>query len=743
MELEFEKYCTLVRSPRTFLQPPRNSSKFENKVAKENPSSRNDPFCLEEGFSEIKFRNYRSVSCKSLPSKKVEVEGKELLKRGSVYESSKERKLKGSEFVEGRKKIEFSLSGDCPFSFNILDSICGSDEEDPLEEKRSSVVTSPCSNTSYSAKSSKLSSRDCLDPLLHVPEDRSVNFDARENSSSKYGERDPMENHKFKCDQVIAPSNNANILRERDNLALTKSLSAKLTLPHSPTHTESEFTKGSLKPRFSPFRRMFDPLTKSKSHRSPLSSNMDHNEVRSSGGTSIGRNGKMLRKSLLQDFSSTTQNLESGCQSMKQQQQQTVVSQCSPAYLHGSLKLEQKHGVPYFEFSLAHPEDVFVAKTWKAEDAHNWVYTFHCVQGGKNRNASGWGLRCSRKDSPMVGQMQVSCYLHSELKDGEFSDSMVTEFVLYDISHARKSVATKEESGFSDVAKVQNPAKEAMARGTIELDDLFNPHKLKSPVTSSINHDNSDFSAPYPWTPTDLHPSLEIAAVVVQVPFHRRESLKCRRGDTIDDRIHSNLLDFSLVEPIKMGISGDVSTVKVNVVTPFGHHGLPTTESKGPSPLLDRWRLGGGCDCGGWDMACPLVVFGNHNAQSEQQHSLLDSEQPFELYVEGAKEKTPALSIAVTEKGHYSVDFHAQLSSLQAFAICVATLHTTETSTSIEQEKNKHLLQSSSLKVLVEDEVKVLIEAVTAEERRKVRKAAGANPAPFMPNPPFSPIARV
>ncbi|GAB4856848.1 hypothetical protein Ancab_014768 [Ancistrocladus abbreviatus] len=160
VELEFEKYCTVGRSFQTVLPSPRSSLKLEKKINMENLSSTNDELFLEEGFTEIRFRNYRSAACKSLPSRNVEVEGKELQKQGLVYESSKERKLKRSEFVEGRKKIEFSVSGDSSFSFSILDSICGSDEEEgePVQEKRSSGVRSPCSNTSGSCKTSRLNS---------------------------------------------------------------------------------------------------------------------------------------------------------------------------------------------------------------------------------------------------------------------------------------------------------------------------------------------------------------------------------------------------------------------------------------------------------------------------------------------------------------------------------------------------------------------------------------------------------
>ncbi|GMH09391.1 hypothetical protein Nepgr_011232 [Nepenthes gracilis] len=742
VELEFDKYCIVGRSPRTVLPSLRHCSKIEHESKKECPCSKNDQLSLEGGLTEIKFCNYRSVSCKSLPSRNLRPEGKEVLKRGSVYESSKERNLKRSEIDRERRKIEFSLGSDSSFSFSILDSICGSDEEgDPLEEKRASVMTSPYSNTTCSSKSSQeSSSTDCLHPYLHVPKDRSLeislNFGNRKNSSSMYTVRDSKENDKLKCDQVTNPSDNSNVLKERDTFASNQ--------PDSPANPEINFSSGSSKSRFSPIRRVFDPLTKSKSHRSSLS--FGAGEMSLSGNQSI-RRSKTLRKSLLNDFSSTIQNVESSCQSVKeeQQEQQIVSSRCSPAHLHGDLKLVQKHGMPYFEFSLMHAEDVFVAKMWKAEDKLDWVYTFHSVKGRKKSTVSGWGLKYCNKDSPMVAQMQVSCYVCSELKeDRVFSNFMVMEFVLYDIAHSRKSVATaEEEPGSTDVAK-DRILKRGSAAGTVELDDLFDPSRPKSLMPRSRAHASLNYSTPYPWAAMDLHPSLENAAIVIQIPIENRESLKCRRGNKVDDQMRSSLLELSLAEQTMLGISDDIGTVKVNVVTPLGSHGLPSGGSKGPSPLLDRWRLGGGCDCGGWDMACPLVVFGNPKIQCKEEHSLLGNQWPLELFGQGAKEKAPVLRIAITEKGNYSVDFHAQLSSLQALAICVAVLHTTEASVTLEQEKNKHLLQNCSLKDLVEDEVKVLFKAATEEGMRQVKKQPSKeNPPPFALNPPFSPIARI
>ncbi|KAL4565517.1 hypothetical protein LXL04_029615 [Taraxacum kok-saghyz] len=170
---------------------------------------------------------------------------------------------------------------------------------------------------------------------------------------------------------------------------------------------------------------------------------------------------------------------------------------------------------------------------------------------------------------------------------------------------------------------------------------------------------------------------------------------------------------------------------RVSVVIPSANHGLPGGESRGPSPLLDRWRLGGGCECGGWDIGCPLVVLNNLN---------IHKEEPVKLFIKGTKEKTPALMMKKTEEGQYAVDFHEQLTSLQAFSICVAILHITETSTVVDHVKDREMLQCDSLRVFVEDEVKHLIESVVEEDKRKQVK--NEIPASFLVNPPFSPMSR-
>jgi hypothetical protein len=131
-----------------------------------------------------------------------------------------------------------------------------------------------------------------------------------------------------------------------------------------------------------------------------------------------------------------------------------------------------------------------------------------------------------------------------------------------------------------------------------------------------------------------LHPDLEIAAVVIQLPFAKRESLKYKRGDKGSDKMHSNLLNLSVGEQRMKTIRDEENQEKVKVVIPTGKHSLPRGDGRGPSSLLDRWRSDGGCDCGGWDMACPLTVFGNPGIQCAEDEPLLDNQRPLELFLQ-------------------------------------------------------------------------------------------------------------
>ncbi|CAA2975233.1 Hypothetical predicted protein [Olea europaea subsp. europaea] len=709
MELDFDKYCVVERSPTTVLQAPKPRSKDGNRKLNRKLKCGNDIQTINENFAEIRFNRYRSASYRDVPRRSAKREDNEVLRRGSVYQSYSEVRLKKKTApVEGRKKIEF-LQGSAPaLPLGIIDSLCSSEEDSlPVEQKRSSVM-SLCSKQSATSLSN---------PYSQLVQDPKIT-------------REPM----------TGPVNDGNTLWETDeDVNYHKSLSAKLALSHSPSRSETDSSRaGSPKAGFSPVRKMFDPFVKAKSYRSPLSSANEAGQE-----TVIGiKPNKTLHESLLHEFAEVPNDLEYNSQCQKKNC--SSVSH-SPAHLHGILKLENKHEPPIFKFSVKSPEDVYVAKTWKLENGLTWVYTFHSLHRRRKCNASGWGLRNGNKKSSMVGQMQVSCYLCTELKRaGAFDNSMVTEFVLYDLAHPIKRISSQDNSNSSpDVAKAPWASDEFLSCRNSELDEVSTRRKTLLRLKHSRDCSHFDSSTPLPLPAAELHPELEIAAIIMQSPFEKRESLKFKSWDRENDKPISQLLGVCGLKQRKAGISDPASPGKMHVVIPSGNHSLPSSESCGPSPLLDRWRLGGGCDCGGWDMACSLNIFGNPDIQIAEDRPPVDNQHPLELFSQGRKENTPALTMKATEDGDYAIDFHAQLSSLQAFSICVAILHTAEVSTSSGKERNKQALQCDSTRVFAEEEIPSLIDAIGEEEKCEVnKKMKGVLPS-FVLVPPFSPIARV
>jgi hypothetical protein len=330
---------------------------------------------------------------------------------------------------------------------------------------------------------------------------------------------------------------------------------------------------------------------KSKSRRSPsLTEKGAPNSITGPGG----RKSSMSRKSLLGDFSRTQQ--ASNCQLNGETQH--ITSALSPAHLQAVLRLDSKNGVQVFEFCVEGLEESISARNWKTGNELNSIYTLH--SGGKRSSAAGriskdggWNL------PPIVGQLQVSSYLCSEVgKDGMVNNSVITEFVAYDIAHARR-IVEKTQCTEAPQQPLCSAVDKSMSGESPQMINLMDQHK--------VGRNNSDVSTSCPWSEEDLYPHLEIAATVIEVPFSKDKSKDMKNGS---------------------------SPCTVKVVTPSGLHGLPSESGASPSPLLDRWRYGGGCDCGGWDMACPIDVLGNAYDDNWAESITTNAKHPMELFVE-------------------------------------------------------------------------------------------------------------
>ncbi|XP_027193084.1 uncharacterized protein [Cicer arietinum] len=611
----------------------------------------------KEDFAEIS-------SCKSLPCRSHILEGTIVKRRGSIYQSSDHQVInmkKMAATIGERKKIEISsrTNSDASFSSSIFYSLCGSDDEDSNENERPSLISQ---DTELCSQSPSVSgSWPCMDyNTLNGFIELCINSDF--------------------CDKRISLVEGVGSVNSK-----TRSES------HLPSPSESDCSsRVSSKVSFTPNRKKVNPFTMSNSLTSPVSYVLEvetTSDVKLVCPKKVVARNMACQKSLLNDFSNTTKHAQNVSEFGNRDIYCSGLAS-SPVHLHGNLKLENRQGLPYFEFKVKCPEDVFVAKTWRVGNDFNWVYTFHSFDN----------QRCDKGSSSMVAQMLVSYNLCSELEDGVFGNFMGAEFVLYDFTHSRKSVPPKIKS------------------------------YRKQDASKTLNGS-----------------SLESAAIVLRVPFHKRESLKHKKGDRISAKTYSKpSVISSAVQKNRKNIHESKVQEQVKVVLPIGNHGLPSGESRGPSSLLDRWKHGGGCDCGGWDMACPLILLGNPCIRFDEGRPLADKYQPLELFSQGTKENIPTFGMTLVEEGQYAVDFHAKLSPLQAFSISVAILHGTSAfSPTTRQAKNQQLSQCNSPNTLIEEEVELFIKSVTTEEKKAVSNIPKGLPRSCIPKPPFSPIARV
>ncbi|CAO2814414.1 unnamed protein product [Amaranthus hypochondriacus] len=202
---------------------------------------------------------------------------------------------------------------------------------------------------------------------------------------------------------------------------------------------------------------------------------------------------------------------------------------------------------------------------------------------------------------------------------------------------------------------------------------------------------------------SDIKTGRELAAIVVSIP-----KITTKRSSFYNEYNHDEW--FSNLELEKLG-----QTV---VILPGGDHSLPH-EGSVPSSLINRWRSGGLCDCGGWDVGCKLRILTDKRQQQKYLQVQCD------LYDEGeAKGCKPFFSLIPLRDGLFSVEFDAQISSLQAFSISVALISSRtqcHSTNGTDQLDTKH--------------------EFCKEKGSKTSKKEGPEKHP--PFPPLSPVGRV
>ncbi|KAK9123458.1 hypothetical protein Sjap_013060 [Stephania japonica] len=356
------------------------------------------------------------------------------------------------------------------------------------------------------------------------------------------------------------------------------------------------------------------------------------------------------------------------------------------------LTVTVKDGVQSLAFAVDNNENILTAKMKKTDISGkydcSWVYTsysFHKKKSGGIINRGGKGKHQDFAPK-IVGQMKVSGSQGLESDEYDSKNSFILrEFVL----HAVEQKPT--------VKNIQD----------LELHDELAAIVVKVPKHISRNLSRER------WCCTNVGsiPEMEFPECFLK----ERDSCNSREGLQYEPCIRSQ------------------SIYSAKVILPSGNHGFP---SKGvPSSLINRWKSGGSCDCGGWDLGCNLRILACKDQDSKGFSSSNNVSSPdhFVLFFEGgtAQEKKPAFTFGTFNGGICTVNFSTSISSLQAFSICVALLQSTK------------LAELSEASSPIEDKVAKDFTNTIRSRIKAPSRIDGGAPSTHIPFPPSSLVDRV
>ncbi|KAF8365092.1 hypothetical protein HHK36_032902 [Tetracentron sinense] len=442
--------------------------------------------------------------------------------------------------------------------------------------------------------------------------------------------------------------------------------------------------------RSSPLRRLLDPLLKPREGDHAHSADSLQEE-----STSICRDSKPSER-CLESYTvhPVKRNLNfSSCRPTNANDSHQIEKH-EVLTMQALLRVLVKNGLPLFTFTIENSSVILGATTKNIsaseKDDCSSIYTFYSLRKLKKKSG-GWinqGNKGENQDyvSNIVGQMKASDSHCSKLdKNISQEQYMVREFVLFGIQHRHADQET-----------------------------------------------------------SDFQPSSELAAIFVNFPkdttasLSKDEQQSNNHMDLSEMRVPEERCSCNSWENLHNGCTaGSQNLFRTTVILPSADHGLPSTGV--PPPLIERWKSGGSCDCGGWDVGCKLRILANEEPCSKISGSskACPTSDCFDLYVQGcfnpspqgeAQENRPMFSFAPFKNESSSVNFNASISPLQAFSICIAVWNISDLSdaSNLFQEK------ASQESILMEN-----------DRIRGPRRVKGEAPARYVPNPPLSPVGRV
>ncbi|KAJ7955470.1 DUF3527 domain protein [Quillaja saponaria] len=359
-------------------------------------------------------------------------------------------------------------------------------------------------------------------------------------------------------------------------------------------------------------------------------------------------------------------------------------SSASATLSQGMLQCTWKGGIPHFVFSADDKKEVYVTKLQKVEPtndkAPDYKYFFHLNKSGQKDHQTD-------NELALVGSMNVSkrftlCPNNSKIMETEFilfGSNEVYDKEMCTSSHNHR----KSKGGLSkkvvEVFRTGQPSKRRnlsiLGGSSATLDSC-----PREPSWGGGN--NFDALGGVISLETILPCNFELAAIVVKdhLPGNCQEEVGGWGMKFLKKSGVKQTTDFSEVSipsDCCTRNTGDCTT-SVNILIPAGLHGGSRTRDGGPSSLIERWRSGGHCDCGGWDLGCPLTVLKSISSKEDTLSKVhMQGEfRSFDLMPQGSKHYTPTLRMVNVHDGLYFIHFQQSLSALQSFSIAVALIHT-------------------------------------------------------------------
>lgn len=407
--------------------------------------------------------------------------------------------------------------------------------------------------------------------------------------------------------------------------------------------------------------------------------------------------------------------------------------------IHGLLHYTIREGLPNYTFVLDDYEEVVTAKIWTEDmvlgkEQGAWRYSFYSLRGeNKKKGKTGWKhwRRKERLASTLVGKMKVSSVLCS---DEERNLSVESECILFSARAQEPATMARGDISSQTSTSLLETVPLGCSNAACTLDSILSAtsHSLTASSDGHLNLSSPGATPSSSWYGLQsLSPSRLAGAEIVQESRQKSHKWNLRSGipgiritktrnksnhpqlfnliptsscthpkkfltDYLawsNNQIQSELAAMVINVPLemqdrRMSVHEQHRQANITVILPSGNHGRPLCELRGPSPLINRWKEGGKCDCKGWDLGCGLMVLSNlrRNAQKTHESEALKFQKDsgegktLTLYKQDTDPEDAFLSLAPHENGLVALDFRAPLSPLQAFAIAVAILHGRESS---------------------------------------------------------------